>query len=136
MVQHSVGLFKKKRGHPHITRSLLGKLLPLHQQDYGFEPMGKRYSELDNQFIRLNYRSRTYFEIGLLIDRDPRSVRERARLMGLRKINRREWTRDECLTFLTNITLADRELASMLGRNKQSVSAKRAWFRRKINQEI
>jgi len=136
MVQHSVGLFKKKRGHPHITRSLLGKLLPLPQQDYGFEPMGKRYSELDNQFIRLNYRSRTYFEIGLLIDRDPRSVRERARLMGLRKINRREWTHDECLTFLTNITLADRELASMLGRNKQSVSAKRAWFRRKINQEI
>jgi len=133
MVQHSVGLFKKKLGHPHITRSLLGKLLPLHQQDYGFEPMGKRYSELDNQFIRLNYQALTYFEIGLLIDRDPRSVRERARLMGLRKINRREWTHDECLTFLTNITLADRELASMLGRNRQSVSAKRAWFRRKIN---
>ena len=133
MVQPSEGLFKKKRGHPHITPSSLGKLLPLHQQDYGFEPMGKRYSELDNQFIRLNYQALTYFEIGLLIDRDPRSVRERARLMGLRKINRREWTRDELLTFLTNITLADRELASMLGRNKQSVSAKRAWFRRKIN---
>jgi|TARA_R110000744_G_scaffold158863_1_gene274911 hypothetical protein len=133
MVQPSEGLFKKKLDRQHITPSLLEKLLPLHQQDYGFEHMGKRYSELDNQFIRLNYQALTYFEIGLLIDRDPRSVRERARLMGLRKINRREWTRDECFTFLTNITLADRELASMLGRNKQSVSAKRAWFRRKIN---
>ena len=95
--------------------------------------MGKRYSELDNQFIRLNYRSRTYFEIGLLIDRDPRSVRERARLMGLRKINRREWTRDECLTFLINMMLPDRELAKLLGRNRRSVSAKRAWFRSKVN---
>lgn len=133
MAQLSVGLSLKKPDPPLTTRSSLGKLLPLRQHAYGFEPMGKRYSELDDQFIRLNYRSSTYFEIGLLIDRDPRSVRERALLIGLRKTNRREWTRDECLTFLTNITLADRELASMLDRNRQSVSAKRAWFRRKVN---
>lgn len=95
--------------------------------------MGKRYSESEDKFIRLNYLSSTYFEIGLAIDRDPRSVRERALLIGLRKTNRREWTPDECLTFLINIMLPDRELAQLLGRNRRSVSAKRAWFRSKIN---
>ena len=94
--------------------------------------MGKRYSQSEDDYIQTNYKRHTYVEIGIAINRDPRSVRERALLMGLKKINRRDWTSDECMKFLANMVMSDNELAQMLGRNRRSVSAKRAWFRNKI----
>tara|TARA_R110002096_G_scaffold435526_1_gene661195 strand:+ start:2011 stop:2325 length:315 start_codon:yes stop_codon:yes gene_type:complete len=94
--------------------------------------MGKRYSQTEDDYIQNNYKRHTYFEISIVINRDPRSVRERALSLGLKKANRKDWTSDECLTFLSNIVLPDKELAQILGRNRRSVSAKRAWFRNKI----
>jgi hypothetical protein len=93
--------------------------------------MGKRYSKAEDDYIHLNYQRHTYFDIGLAINRDPRSVRERALLMGLKKFNRKNWSSDECITLLANSMLSNRELATMLGRNRRSVAAKRAWL---INQ--
>jgi hypothetical protein len=94
--------------------------------------MSSRYSAAEDEYIRENYTANTYFEIGLAINRDPRSVRERALNLGLKKNERRNWSSDECLLFLAHMTLPDSQLATMLGRKKESVAAKRVWFRRRI----
>ena len=94
--------------------------------------MARHYTSHEDSVIRENYKSNTYFEIALMIARDPRSVRERALTMGIRKQLRREWTHEERLTFLSNIQLSNRKLAEMFNRNIRSVSAKRAWFRDQI----
>ena len=94
--------------------------------------MARHYTSHEDSVIRENYKSNTYFEIALMIARDPRSVRERALAMGLRKQRRKEWTHEEQMTFLSNIQLSNRKLAEMFNRNIRSVSAKRAWFRDQI----
>ena len=95
--------------------------------------MARHYTADEDLFIREHYKTNTYFDVAMAIGRDPRSVRERAITLGLRKQKRKEWTHEECVKFLSNIQLSNQKLAEMFNRNPRSVSAKRAWFRSRID---
>ena len=82
----------------------------------------RRFTKEEDNFICANYRTMSYRDIAIHLNRTPKSVRSRVRKLNLRKQVLKRWTdeEDEIIRNSGERTLAD--VAEQLGRRESEVS--------------
>lgn len=81
-----------------------------------------QYTTEEDAIIRNNYKKLSYKEISKLLNRNYRSVRDRALKLGLQKRNRKEFTNEED-AIISNLweSHTEKEIAHILNRPKGSI---------------
>lgn len=87
-------------------------------------PIGKRFTEQEDEFIRANYSSMSYRDIGEHLGRSTISINKRAKKLGLTKFVLRRWSSQEDEIIRNGATRRLADVAKELGRRQSEVSSR------------
>lgn len=87
-------------------------------------PASRRFTEIEDEFIRANYLSMPYRSIGLHLGRKPHQIAKRVNRLGLSKMAVRRWTEAEDKVVRSSAGRTIASVASELGRRKGEVSSR------------